>query len=338
MRFGSTEDQREIQRAMRARLEVACSPDVIRAVAGDPAGADAHSLRRVLTDLGIWGLLVDESYGGLGFDENVIAPILTEVGRAAVPMPVIDSVAFAAGVLTVCGLGEELTSGSRLCAVDPAGSGLVGAAGADLLLVGGLGGDGVVRVVDLRTARRPDVVGVAPQAGLQQIVGGQEIAVVDDPRIVRLAWLRGVLSAAAELVGLSQRMLDMTVGYVSQREQFGVPVGSFQSIKHHLADVALAVEFAGPMVASAGALLANGDDLAELEVSGAKALASDAARLTARLSIQCHGALAYTTEYALYLYVKRAWDLSASWGSAAWHRDRVASILGMPRSGRGPTG
>lgn len=125
----------------------------------------------------------------------------------------------------------------------------------------------------------------------------------------------------------------MTVEYVGQRRQFGAPVGSFQAVKHQLADALLRIEFAAPAVAQAGFSLASRDPDRVRDVSMAKALASDAAREVARATIQCHGAIAYTTEYDLHLYVKRAWALAADWGSAAWHRAVVARDLGLPLTG-----
>jgi alkylation response protein AidB-like acyl-CoA dehydrogenase len=168
-------------------------------------------------------------------------------------------------------------------------------------------------------------------------VDGPGTVLTDDPAQVEAAWLRGVLGTSAVLAGLAGRMLAMTVDYVRERRQFGVPVGSFQALKHALASALVAVEFARPMVlaaawaqqtgaASAGAALA-GD--AAAQTSAAKVLASDAARLVARTAIQCHGAMGYTTEYDLHLFAKRAWALAPAWGSPGWHRARLAGALGM---------
>lgn len=336
MRFALTDDQHDMQVVVRTLLAGACRPDVIRAAEVDATCDEVVGLRARFTELGVWGLLVAEEAGGLGLDESFVAPLLTETGRAGTPLPVVDSIAFAPGLLAEVGRSTGLAEGAVLCAADLQGRGVAATAVADLLLVGGWGGTGPVRVVDLSGVDRSDVRTVDPVAGLQRIRGGREIDVIVDPDVVRQAWLRGVLGAAAELIGVSRRMLDMTVAYVAERRQFGVPIGSFQAIQHHLADVALAVEFANPTVASAGALLAAGDQFAAAEVSSAKALASDAAALTSRLAIQCHGAMGYTTEYDLHFFVKRAWALSASWGSAAWHRDALAASLGLQRSGNPP--
>ena len=129
------------------------------------------------------------------------------------------------------------------------------------------------------------------------------------------------LAAAAQLVGLGQRMLDLTVGYVKERTQFGVPVGSFQAVKHQLADALKEIAFARPAVWRAGSTRAPRD------LSMAKAMASDAASFTARRALQCHGAIGYTVEYELHRYLKQTWKLARSFGDAAFHRERIAKEL-----------
>ena len=144
-----------------------------------------------------------------------------------------------------------------------------------------------------------------------------------------LAFNRGAVATAAQLVGLARRMLDMTVAYASDREQFGVPIGSFQAVKHHLADARIALEFARPLVYRAAWSLAHGDPEHEIHVSMAKATAGEAALLAGRKALQCHGAIGYSYEYDLHLFMKRAWALAACWGDASWHRARVGrAILG----------
>ena len=179
-----------------------------------------------------------------------------------------------------------------------------------------------------------------------------------------LAFDRGATAAAASCVGLAQYMLDTTVEYVKEREQFGKPVGSYQAVKHHLADVAKAVSFARPSVYaaawavaqssvsqsadsentasesatsastaseksfSAGNVSEQNADRAQY-VSAAKSLASDAADQAAAKCLQCHGAIGYTFEHDLQLWLKRAWTTSVSWGSASHHRFRLATLLGI---------
>lgn len=144
-----------------------------------------------------------------------------------------------------------------------------------------------------------------------------------------LAFERAALGTAAQLLGLGRRMLDMTVAYVTERHQFGVPIGSFQAVKHHLADARLALEFAAPAVWRAAWSLSQGTETAPRDVSMAKAMAADAAHLVGRKALQCHGGIGYTVEYDLHLFLKRTWALEQLWGTTAWHRHRVASAIGV---------
>jgi alkylation response protein AidB-like acyl-CoA dehydrogenase len=106
-------------------------------------------------------------------------------------------------------------------------------------------------------------------------------------------------------------MLELTVGYVKQRRQFGVAVGSFQAVKHHLANALLRLEFAEPPVLAAAWATAVSSPTRAADVSTAAVLAAEAARFIARTAIQCHGAMGYTVEYELHRFAKRAWAIAA---------------------------
>jgi acyl-CoA dehydrogenase-like protein len=129
------------------------------------------------------------------------------------------------------------------------------------------------------------------------------------------------LAAAAQLVGLGQRMVDMTVDYVKERRQFGVPVGSFQAVKHQLADAWKELAFARPAVWRAASSAKQRD------ISMAKAMASDAAVFAGGRALQCHGAIGYTVEYDLHRFLKQTWVLARAFGDAAWHREQIAKEL-----------
>jgi len=132
---------------------------------------------------------------------------------------------------------------------------------------------------------------------------------------------------AAELIGVARQLLDVTVEYAGQREQFDQPIGGFQAVKHHLADALLGIEFAAPAVYRAAWSLDQGTTTASRDASMAKAMAGDAAEATARAALQVHGAIGFTFEHDLHLWMKRAWALAAAHGSAAWHRARVAAAI-----------
>lgn len=138
---------------------------------------------------------------------------------------------------------------------------------------------------------------------------------------------RAALGAAAQLNGLAARMIEMTVAYVKDRNQFGVPVGSYQAVKHHLANAHLKVEYARPVAYRAAYALTHREADASRDVSFAKVYANEAAALAAKAALQCHGAIGYSFEYDLHLWMKRVWVLQAAWGTTAFHRARVADAI-----------
>ena len=138
---------------------------------------------------------------------------------------------------------------------------------------------------------------------------------------------RGAVAAAAELLGLSDRMISVTADYARARHQFGRPIGSFQAVKHLLAGAQVKLEFARPVVYAAAWSLDSDDPEGTRAASVAKAYASDTAMEAARVALQVHGAIGYTWECDLHLFLKRAWALSEAWGSAADHRQRVLDRL-----------
>ena len=296
---------------------------------GDP-GAPAAAWRRV-ADTGAVGALVPVAAGGLGLDENAVVPLLEALGYNGLPVPAVETIAIGAPLLAIAGsdrlqgvLGGDCQVAAQL-------------GDSDLLPFGQRAELVILRQQDtLRVYERTDleltpcvtVDGSRALARIGQLRrGGSTLAAT--PGVVASAWWRGVLGTSALLVGLAARMLELTVGYVRQREQFGAPVGSFQAIKHALASALVAVEFARPAVLAAGWAQAARVPDAARQTSAAKVLASDAARLVARTAIQCHGAMGYTTEYDLHLFAKRVWALAPSWGDPAWHRARIAESLGV---------
>ena len=136
-----------------------------------------------------------------------------------------------------------------------------------------------------------------------------------------------VLALALETVGVCSAIFDVTLAYVKQREQFGVPIGSFQAIKHKFADLAIALERARSTCYYAALCVAERDERRNLAVSSAKAAAGDAQRLFAKEGIQLHGGIGYTWEHDMHLYVRRAKSNEQLFGTAAQHRARIAELL-----------
>ena len=320
MKFALSAEQAAFRDAVRELLAKECTPAVVRSAWDAAPGQLDRGVWQSLDAMGVLGLLVSEADGGMGLDETFLVPVLEECGRAALPHPIVET-AMVAAPLIGADAGMVATCWSDRWAPH--------AMVADLLLV--RAGDQLWRVPAEAAGRvaQPTLDGSRAAAELwwnpAEDPNGQ--LVTDDPAAVALAFDRGALGTAAVLVGLGQAMLDLTVGYVTQRQQFGVPIGSFQAVKHHLADAALALEFARPVVWRAAWSVAHDERTRGRDVSMAKAMASDAAALVGRKALQCHGAIGYTVEADLHLFMKRAWALARAWGDTAHHTDRIAAAL-----------
>jgi alkylation response protein AidB-like acyl-CoA dehydrogenase len=329
VRFELSEEAAALRDTAAEVLAAEVPPAVVRA--GWPGGDFAlpAAAWRKLAATGAVGTLVPEERGGLGLDENSLVPLLEEVGRSGLPVPAVETIAVAAPLLP----RPDILAGETMVAVRHS----------DLIPFGQVAGLIVVREGDAIISFGRNDLDLIPEAtvdgsrlisrvtGVSRVTGAHGGSVLtDDPAVTEAAWQRGVLGTSALLTGLSRRMLELTVGYVKQREQYGVPIGSFQAVKHALASALLAVEFARPVVLAAAWAQAAGEPGAGRQISAAKVLAADAAVGVARTAIQCHGALGYTTEYDLHLFAKRVWALAAAWGDPAAHRALIADSLGVP--------
>ena len=356
MRFAFTEDQLAFRDAVADLLAKECPPEVVRAAwpdgtdahgarKGEGARADAERLAKVwrdLAEMGVLGIGASEANGGLGMSEVDWVLLAEETGYAALPHPFVETACVAVPLLDAAGDPHgalaALVDGSRQAGVLPLGSRLVpwGDAVTYLLSVDrtaegwtALHVDGGVAVGDTPDQRRTLADALDAGRRVVQLQAWKADGAIGDAAMAERAFDRGALGVAAQLVGLGRRMLDLTVAYAVERKQFGVAIGTQQAVKHHLADAAMALRFAAPVVYAAAWELSTDAPTASRTVSTAKALASDAARLTARQALQCHGAIGYTVEYDLHLHLKRAEALSRSWGDAAWHRRRVGAALGI---------
>ena len=337
MFFGFDDDQLAFRDAARDLFDKQCPPEVVRAAGESPPGALDRAVWDRLVEMGVPATLVPEAAGGLGLDEQALVLVLEEAGRAGLPHPLVDTAAVAAPLHELARESGAMRSErapvrelGMIVATDLGGPHVACAADADWLLLHDAEGGGL-HLVDPAAVTLTPVVTVdrARRAATVAWRPGPATLVTDDPAAVAAARDRGAWATAAVLIGLGQRMLDMTVAYVAERRQFGVPVGSFQAVKHHLADALKDLAFARPAVWRAAHSLATGADSAARDVSMAKALASDAARLVGRQALQCHGAIGYTVEHDLQLYLKRTWALATAWGDAAGHRERVATAIGI---------
>ncbi|MDE3203785.1 MAG: acyl-CoA/acyl-ACP dehydrogenase [Acidobacteriota bacterium] len=331
MYFGFDEDQIAVKEAVVALLDKRAGLTVLQQAWSDPAAAAAWAVWPDLADMGVQGLLAPESAGGSGLGWVTTALVLSEAGRVALPLPLAETAAIGVPLLASAG--------------DPAGILASVVAGRAVVTVASGTGepDGGARprvpaasradwfVLGDRLYGRDDVV-LRPVASVDATRDLAEVEVRGDGLVVGSPLAYGALATAAVLVGLGRALVSTTVEYVKDRHQFGVPVGSFQAVKHQLADAAMHVEFAAPAVwAAAWEMDQRGGDDGGVapSVSLAKALASDAAERAARTALQCHGAMGYTDDYHLHLWLKRVWCLSPAFGSARWHRRRVGVDMGL---------
>jgi alkylation response protein AidB-like acyl-CoA dehydrogenase len=307
-------------------------------------------------------MLAPEAAGGMGLTDIDFVLVAEEAGRAALPENLVEHAGIAVPLLAACNVPRVqdwlplAASGEvRLAVGHPLNATVLGAAAADALVL--FHGDEVhlVESGSVKLQRQTSVDRLRALATVEWtptaatlIASGAEGAALRD-----LAFARGAVVNAAQTLGLAERMVRIAVDYASTRQQFGKAIGSYQALKHHLADVQVQLEYARPVVYAAAARLAefaagvSGDDgtssavaeagtygnasastgalLARLNaaVSGAKLMAMEAADMAGRKGIQLHGAMGYSWEVDLHFYVKRAWALAGAWGDRAFHYARV---------------
>ena len=312
MRFAFTPDQLEFRDAFRELLDRECTPEVVRQ-------PHVPELWKRVGEMGVLGLRRE-----LGDVDLVL--LLEEAGRALLPGPFLATAAVGVPALAEAGETEclgRISSGDAVLAVGLRGEPVAFADVADVLL---LGSEGELHLVSR------DRVHLEPAESFSRARPTYHVRwePSDSTRLdarVESAFDRAVLAAAAEAVGVATRLIDMAASYGKVREQFGQPIGSFQAVKHLLANALVKVEFARPAVYAAAWSLATDAPDKRSAVSMAKAVASDAAMLTARNALQVHGAIGYTEEHDLHLWLKAAWALALAYGDAAWHRARVAETV-----------
>ncbi|WSQ08379.1 acyl-CoA/acyl-ACP dehydrogenase [Streptomyces sp. NBC_01231] len=333
MRFLPSTEQRAFADSLTALLTAADTPSVVRDWSrGDQTGGRALWSR--LTEAGVFALAVPEGYEGMGPRPVELAVAFVELGRHAVPGPLVETVTAATllAALDDPGPAERLlpalVSGKSAATVARGGYALDADAADVRLRVSGpesaaAPNRAAESAAELRLAPAPGLPrpSLDPARRLFPLPPGGELlaagpqvtaAMADALRIARL-------TTAAQALGVGLALLDRTVAYVRQRTQFGVPIGSFQAVKHQLADAKIALEFARPLVLGA-ALTMTGQDIA-----AAKVTACEAAYATARTALQLHGAIGYTAEYDLSLWLTKARALRTAWGSPDECR---AAVLG----------
>ncbi|MFE5888655.1 acyl-CoA dehydrogenase family protein [Streptomyces sp. NPDC056462] len=316
MRFLLDPEQRAFARSLDSMLAAADTPSVVRDWSrGEQAGGRALWAR--IAEAGVFALAVPEAYDGLGPRPVELALAFLELGRQAVPGPLVETVTAAA---LLAGLPDPGPA-KRLLPALAAGEAMATLAWPTPYA---LDGDAATT----RLALTPDGLFLSPGHGpvrpsldparrLTPLEPGGELLSPDPPTAQALAHAR--LATAAQALGVGLALLDRTVGYVKQRTQFGAPIGSFQAVKHRLADAKIGLEFARPLLFGAALTMAPAD------IAAAKVTACEAAYAAARTALQLHGAIGYTAEYDLSLWLTKARALRTAWGSPDLCRADVLS-------------
>jgi alkylation response protein AidB-like acyl-CoA dehydrogenase len=330
MNFDFSDDQHEIKRTARDLLASRSSFAAVRAAA--ESGQPDPALWQELGELGWPGIAIAEQHGGQGLGLVELAVLLEELGYAVAVTPMLGTVLAA---LAIEHGGDDaqrerwlagLADGSVRGALGPADGLVPDAPGADVLVL--LGADGGAEVVAAADARVEAVETIDPtraygrvQTGAGVPLGGDVAAGID----------RAAIAVAAELVGITQRALDMTLAYVKDRKQFGVPVGAFQAVSHRCAQMLLGVESArSATYFAAWAADADPERVAE-GASLAKAAASEAGRDVTASAIQMHGGIGFTWEADVHWLYKRAQLDAALLGGAGRHHARLARLVAERR-------
>jgi alkylation response protein AidB-like acyl-CoA dehydrogenase len=362
MELEFTPDQDELRDSIRAVLAKESPISLARAVA--EGTGDVDQLWSVMTELGWPALTVPESCDGIGLGPVEAGILAEELGRVVAPGPLLPTVtqfvpllrltagqddvlqAVAAGAcrgsLAIAERSGSWDDAAIAATAEHSGNDYVLAGRkhfvfdgdqVDKLLVVVRHDDGpLALVVDSADVETTAIRTLDPTRRLVEVaLDGVRVAgdrsITPDVETLQRALAEATVSLALEMVGACQSIFDVTLEYAKQREQFGVPIGSFQAVKHKLADMAVALERARATAYFATLTLAENDSRWPTAVSVAKVAAGDCQRLLAKEGIQLHGGIGYTWEHDMHLYVKRAKTGEALFGTSAWHRARIASEL-----------
>ncbi|GAB2857125.1 acyl-CoA dehydrogenase family protein [Nocardioides pacificus] len=352
MDFELDDEQAMLREVSRSMLTANCPAELVRAVTSAGHDVDDKLWQRGC-ELGWTGLLVPEEHDGAGQGLVELCLVTEELGRAVAPGPVAETALVARTLAAHAaalpdGVLDGLCDGSLRAAVAHSGAVMATVQGDDLVL------DGRVRMVhsagstdwllvviagdDARAVLvETATVATRRRATLDETRGWYDVtlegvrvpldrAVATGAEVQTLVDAATVLTAA-DLLGVGERLLEMTIAYVKVREQFGVAIGSFQAVKHKVADMAKALKGVRAATYYAAMSLDAGLPDASMAASVAKAYASEQVPSLAGEALQTHGGIGFTWEHDLHLYLRRAKVDEALYGDAAAHHERVVAQL-----------
>ena len=332
--------------SIRKFLMVEAAPEMLREIWETESGR-SKSLREKLAEQGLTALSVPEAFDGIGLGDLDWILIHQELGYYAIPDSLTDTAYLAAYLLNRlpgdASIKKEwlpkIAHGTARVAIGhPVNPFVADAGNADLLL---LWHNDEIHAVQRKQVQMTLRSSIDMSRRLYEVKWKPGDATRICPASHGAALWQGMLdraalAAAAQLLGLAQRMLDLGIDYSAQRKQFGKPIGSFQAVKHQLADVAVKIEFAKPVLYRAAHAIAHDKPRRSVHVSHAKLSCGEAAWFAARKGIQVHGAMGYTWEADLQMFMKRAWALNGAWGDQTFHKKRIADFIYADGAPLGP--
>ncbi|HEY2792783.1 MAG TPA: acyl-CoA dehydrogenase family protein [Micromonosporaceae bacterium] len=347
-----TDVEDELRASVRSLLADRSPAASVRARTESDQTYDLALWRTLAVDLGLAGLLVPESLGGAGASYREAAVVLEEIGRAAAPVPFLGSAVVATTALLRSNAAAarellgRLASGDAIAALAvPATAGPTTALTHTVKVDGDRLSGTVTSVADALPA---DVLLIPTDAGLYAVtdvsvsavisldmtrqladvtLDGAAGTLVGDASSVAAALLAGAALLASEQLGLAAWCLEETVDYLKNRYQFGRQVGSFQALKHRLADIWVDVTQARATARYAADCAAVGDADLPVAVAVAQAFNGPMAVRTAEDCLQLHGGIGFTWEHPIHLYLKRAKADSIAFGTAAAYRNELGTLV-----------
>ena len=315
MEFALSEEQQELAATVRALLARRADPRVER--------YDAELWSTLCEQIGVAALAVPEEYDGFGASLFETTVVLEELGRSLAPTPLLSSLVTTEALLA----GADDDARQRLLPRIAAGAVAAFLDGDGPVLDGDLAEILVVATDDglyeLSGAERAWVPSMDQTIRIAEVTGGTTTRIGDGPAARDRARLVGAVGCAALATGLSARALEMTVAYSRERVQFGRPIGSFQALKHRMADMLVLAEMSRSASWAASYAVATGADDAEHLAHVATSYCCEAASAIAGETVQLHGGIAITWEHDAHLVFKRAHALGRLYGAPHEHRARV---------------
>ena len=332
MDFDFNDEQREIKSTAREFIASRFKPEKVRELAESDSPYD-DALWKEMCELGWPGIAISEEHGGQGLGVVELVILQEELGYGLAPSPMISNAA-AGAVIERAGSDEQKSSwlpgiasgearGAAAFTADE--EPVVGAAEGASVLVLSAPPDGarIVEPADV-SLERLDLIDTTRAYYRASADGGDEL-----PGDVGAAYDVAVVALAAELVGVAQRALDISVEYAKERQQFERPIGAYQAVSHRLADMLWDVEEARSLTYYAAWAADAQPESLPLAASMAKARASDSANSVTHNAIQTLGGIGFTWEHDIHFFLKRARVSAPLLGTPRQHRERVAELAGM---------